>query len=385
MAYCTNCGARLQEGARFCTECGTRIAASFQPAAPEPRPLPYAGEQGFTFREGPSRKHLIVLVIAVTIACLLAVCGLLIGMSGARRSDSAVLGIYLASSMKIQGTEVPLNGETLELQSGGKAVLQILDDVFDARWKLDGEELTITQDGDTFRGTLADGVITIDVAGIAYEFRQGGSMGLVPPVTTAETQPVTVPSSQPTEAEKQPVQSGSWWAGDWYGWWVIYEATGSLKDSEDDFWDCCARIRDYGDGTGYVELWDEDNEEDKCLAKANVVFCPGAGHRGIMKSTSGTFLDAPIGDGTWLVDSGDHTYVKTISDMICISGTYVDPADSESTITYLFFLRPWGTKWDDVKSIKRGTELYKDMMPGLYDWYLAQLEAGAAQAPDKIG
>ena len=26
MAFCTNCGAELPDGAKFCTECGTRIA-----------------------------------------------------------------------------------------------------------------------------------------------------------------------------------------------------------------------------------------------------------------------------------------------------------------------------------------------------------------------
>lgn len=44
MAFCTNCGAPVPDGARFCTKCGAPITAA--PAAPQPKPQqpPYQGQ-----------------------------------------------------------------------------------------------------------------------------------------------------------------------------------------------------------------------------------------------------------------------------------------------------------------------------------------------------
>ena len=39
MAFCPNCGASLEEGAKFCTSCGMSVVPDAQPQ-PEPQPEP---------------------------------------------------------------------------------------------------------------------------------------------------------------------------------------------------------------------------------------------------------------------------------------------------------------------------------------------------------
>ena len=315
MAFCTNCGAELPEGAKFCTECGTKVPDPVNPepmmqepvrGQPEqPRQIPvspvqgiYApppggetgktdpgvktGEPGFTFQNGGKKKNtgLIIGIAVLGIALVAALLFILASLLGGTSAGEDVLGRYEGVRCSIEGVDIGAEDEWIELRSGGKARLYLLGDTYNGKWTLDGENLTITESGDEYFGTLRDGVMTVDFYDMVYIFAKDGAQ--VPDVVT---QPGIMESSVPSDVR--------WWEGDWYGWWILQNGTGSWEEVSGRFWDTCARIWVEDDGTGYIEFWDEDNEAGECFANATVTFTTDGtsaaqGARYAEKAPSGT-------------------------------------------------------------------------------------------------
>ena len=174
-------------------------------------------------------------------------------------------------------------------------------------------------------------------------------------------------------ATAAPVESAySWWNGDWYGWWAVYNAGGEYTDFVDSWSDVCATISVDGD-SGLVDIWDDTCEEGTNLGYIDVAFKPGKTNNGRMLSESGYFLIDDVNSGDWVVDPGDSV-VSRFDQMICIHGTVVEHDNSENWVEYIVFLRPWGMSWEDVRSDACEDMPYSDMMPYYYDeWYVPQM------------
>ena len=281
MAFCTNCGARLEDGASFCTECGTRV--------------------GHTQEQTPRSQY-----------------------------ENTYTGAQTAYST------VP------EHKKGNTVLIVIL-------------------------AVLGIAIIALAAAVLA---------GL-------KNSPAEDRSGTAGSSAAAPVQADySWWAGDWYGWWIVYDADGSWEDLAGSYWDACARIEVDGDN-GTVVIWDEDCAEDEYICKAQVRFEEGLTEAGAMCSVSGSFFGDDIPADEWYVDPGDGTVVN-ISSMFAVYGSFED--EDNGCVEYMVFLRPWGTEWEDVRTGDMSEEIYDDMMPGLYDdWYLPLIRAGVEEAPAVIG
>ena len=176
------------------------------------------------------------------------------------------------------------------------------------------------------------------------------------------------------ELTTTPASSGDalldWWNGEWYGWWKMTGCSGYYEDMEGGWWDICGNIDIGADKTGVVRLWDEDYSRDSLMAKVNVsLSASGTGEHGTMMSEDGQFTDIYLEHADWIVDPGLTEY----ENLIWIDG-YYENGDDE--FYYQIYLRPWGTKWDDVDA---------DAQPRHYeDWYLPLIKAGKSM-PDAIG
>ena len=49
MAFCTNCGAKLADDAKFCTECGTKVESMPSEPAVQPDSAPAAPANDYTY------------------------------------------------------------------------------------------------------------------------------------------------------------------------------------------------------------------------------------------------------------------------------------------------------------------------------------------------
>ena len=223
MKHCTNCGAQIPDGTKFCPECGQPIPAEPAFTAPQPSEPPvqqtyeppvqqtyqaptqtyapptqsggggsYAPPAAPPTQSGgggsyvppaappkapkekkPMSKGLLFGILGVAVVALIAIVIALAG--GGKGKDDPNLGRYNAVSCVYDDIELGADGEWIELKSKGKATLNVMDSEFACEWSLDGETFTLKQSGDSYTGTLKDGVLTVDMEGIVYTFAKEGA------------------------------------------------------------------------------------------------------------------------------------------------------------------------------------------------------------------
>ena len=105
------------------------------------------------------KKTFSILLVAVMLLSMVA--------CGGSGEDDANLGMYKCTKIEAMGMELSPEshlGEsvTLELSKGGKGTMSGLGTVGNLTWKLDGENLEISDGDAVLTGTLKDGVIVLD-------------------------------------------------------------------------------------------------------------------------------------------------------------------------------------------------------------------------------
>ena len=409
MAYCRKCGKLLSDNANHCTVCGapvknqpekfdtgriphvsipahnneaeTRLGHPSQPnhqgyspviplgAHPQPVQPPQPAVQPQRKPKKKKNGALIALYIllGVLIAALLGVGGWFL-LSSAPKDDPA-LGRYDVISCVADGEEVETNGEYVVLRKGGRGSLS-LETLEDATWELDGEDLTIETEADTYSGTLEGDTLTLEVGEKEYTFRKDayeeedadGPGGILRPTETTE----------PTQPR---AQDRTWWEGDWYGWWSVLDGSGEMYLMEQAAWDVCGRIQLNDDGTCSLQIWDTHQGAGQFTWFVEGHFEDGSDDRGVLVSDSGTFRGAELSGIT--VDPTAMPY-GAYADLMYIAGTYTDPENSDNSCTYCIVLRPWGTRWDDLRGGDTTDMPYPDMLPVRYEsWYLPLIREGA--------
>ena len=222
--------------------------------------------------------------------------------------------------------------------------------------------------------------------------------------TDADVQAIlasVMPSDPNADSPNEPVApeaapTGSFWDGDWYGWWCIQDGTGDYEIFNNIAWDLYAQIEDYGDGTGYLTMWDTETSKAYPLVRGYVNLGTGFGENPAMTTELCTFFDggewlpdvvkvASVDFDNWYVDPAFST-VSHFENMIEIESYYEDPSNSDNYFAYYMYLRPWGTDWADVQSGDTSGCIYSDMMPVLYaEWYQPLLALGVTELPDSMG
>ena len=410
-------------------------------------------------------KKIRTSLIAVLVIVLIV--GLFSCIGGGNDKDPN-LGLYNAVSSTYGSFEMSAEGEWIELKSGGKMTMMLMGDEYSGKWELEENELTVTQAGDTYYGTLEDGVIVLDLAGLTYTYEkevteqdkqekndkaatepaaepednsdvqtsgkkayytaisgnvssaemnestinQAGGVKLVfngdgtgsfdmfgqseeitYDDTTITRQGMTMTytvegdylylhvsdaieftmmtkmDALSRSEEELTLDDMGYWEGDYYGWWVIDNVIEGDSSPEGNRWDCCMTLDINADGTGTIIVWDEDYGKSDPIAEATVSVSNYAGVTRIV-SESGQFLGDEVEHADWLFYSDATEYKDTL-------GFTITYDDIGLKMDCYFFLRQWGTIWDDVE---------ESNLPGLYDsWYLPLIKDGVTTAPETVG
>lgn len=157
--FCGNCGIKLDEDARFCPACG----APQQPVQPQ--------QPAYTAPPRKKKGGKLALILIPVALILVAAVVCLVLFTGGDKTDPN-LGKYDAVSCVVSGMELGTDEEWIELKAHGRASLALLGDTYSCRWSLEGEDFTLTQHGDTFTGTLEDGILVLDLDGMLYTYVQ---------------------------------------------------------------------------------------------------------------------------------------------------------------------------------------------------------------------
>jgi hypothetical protein len=441
-------------------------------------------------------RKILSVILVLAMMCSLAACG-----SGGKDLDPN-LGKYIGYQIDIMGWE-PMDsvydgGENyVELKSGGKGTFCLDGSSTKIKWTLDGEDLTMTAEGEDCTGTLKDGMITTDFFGYDFTmtFLKEGVEAPADTATTTETatteaaEPETagevgywkissmddgettmnadelqeydmvyymqleadgtgtmitdesVPlewgdgkmtvtaddgesqeveytldgdeitfsqegmtmvfergdesmmaaaaeTSEETEDTDSSVAAGDYadyWAGDWYGWWIIESGKGDFEDETGFYEDCCATIETYDDNTGHIVAWGESDDEDTGFMTCDVSFGGGVTDAGTMLAESGEIWGGGIIEhADWSADPGAQM-MTDYDHFITIHGEMEDPENDDNSYDYFLYLRPWGMDWEDIREGDTDEMPYTDMMPPHYDdWYMPLVESGETSAPVDI-
>lgn len=268
------------------------------------------------------------------------------------------------------------SGQTyLTLNAGGEGVFCVDGEAAAVEWETSGERLTLTMGSARCEGTIDANTVTIGFfdADIRMSFSRTASAAL-PLLDSLPEQ------AQEPDADAEP-DHAAYWAGDWYGWHIVTDASEELQYLKDTAWDACAHISVRGDA-GVLTVWDTENEPGELLLRASVTFSAGTTGAGRMTADSGTYLDCDLTNGL-SCDPG-ASEVHMFDHMICISGRAED--ENGGWVRFRLYLRPWGTDWEDVRTGDTSGCLYRNMLPPDYDsWYAPLLARGVADMPDSFG
>lgn len=267
--------------------------------------------------------------------------------------DPALFGHYTGTTIDAEGytidmTSVYAGSNYIELSQNGKGKLCLSNHVYEMEWGMNGSDFTLVALGEKSEGTLKNGVILLNYLGMDMELRFEFDANWQAPATMPREAAVT-------EAQK-------WWNGDWYGWWVIDEATGAYAAERGSWWDLCADIYTDEDGRGEMLLWDEEYSRNVPLGLVH--FAVGAD--GIAHSENGEFGVVEVGNA-WHIDPNAYA----LENFIVVEGIH---EDENGGFSYKLYLRPWGQDWSDAEN-----------KPYYYDtWYLPLIESQKPM-PDHIG
>ena len=204
-------------------------------------------------------KKFFAILAALALVVALAACGGGgggAGGGGAAPEKDPNVGMYNCVSVSMGDMELGASGEWIELKDNGQMTIFLMDDPYDLEWSLDGTTFTMIEDGtEVGSGTLSDGTLSVDLAGVDCIFVLEGSPA---EAEWAAAAPATGGASGGGDAAV--------YEGQWYGWWAIFNPVG-INAEDGDWYDVCAEVTDLGDGSAEMVIWDENLPKDDPLAE----------------------------------------------------------------------------------------------------------------------
>lgn len=230
--------------------------------------------------------------------------------------------------------------------------------------------------------TVVTGLLTLSLIACSKNDAETNSQ-TNEPTETASSEIGSEEAPETVEDTTSPIQK--FWAGDWFGYMWIDSADGGLAEWENCYWDAMATIDVDENGNADMLFWYESLSRENPAGHVQLTISEssGSGEMGAAISESGwIFVDSDTGNGDvkhadWIIDPmTDVTSKKFGNDMIHFYGEYVE---GDGSLSYHYYLRKWGTYWDDVAADE------DELTPRGYEmWYKPLIDDGYAM-PNNIG
>lgn len=297
-------------------------------------------------------KKIFFLIYALLLSAVLTAC--------AAPAPDVNAGVYTCVELSDGEESYPAGeiypvGCSLELMSGGEAVLSINGSPIAASWQLDGEKLSLDAAGLIYGGSLSEGCIQIELAeGLLHSFLLSG----------AEMEEKGIDGQADREHEARGMEL--------YGFWRVHEAEGDWAQLSGQSFDLFGRVEPGEDGMSSLVLWDERLSYAEPMARLELSTPFGEEGLDTAELTGGWFWLMEVDGGSWSFSSA----APDIPGLI-----YLDKAQyksEEGSFSFSLCLRPWAWLWDDVAAAD------PSMLPyWYYDWYLPLVE-NSGSMPDSF-
>ena len=294
MAFCSNCGNRLADNAKFCANCGAKIVA----AAPEQPAAPAQKQQGG--KKGSGKIVLIVIAAVVAMALLVTGAALVVFnfMGKDKVPSDPNAGVYQAVHADMWGVQTDVSGIwekgfSIELMDKGKCKLSVDGKTSNGKWTLDGERFTVSGGGFDSSGTLKDGVLTLENVmdmGLTLTFLRDGAQQ---PGTASNVPGVPGVTGVPGAAAEN---SGlmEQWNGTWYGVFQVVESNGEFAAVPFGSYDAYLLVKLNQNGEGTFEVYIDGAEQGPFAA----AYCTA--NENALVATQGSVAGYEMNAGNWM-------------------------------------------------------------------------------------
>ena len=279
-------------------------------------------------------------------------------------TDASEAGYYKFSTGNVDASELGFDGLDLKPDGTGAFVMSGIGlPIVWSEGKISFAGTDVSAEDEAIPFTVSGDTLTISYGDDYLDF--GRDPAGAPEYTLLDEEFFGEIDPDPLTALQQ-----EWWAGDWYGWWIILDSEGYWADYDGDWWDCAAKISFDEDDEVLLEIWDEDGSYDEGLMlMIYAILGEGSTDAGSLTCDQGMFWDYELGYADVIIDPGESV-VSDFDHMIEITGHYIDP-ENDGSFDFAIYLRPWGMDWEDVR------EYDENDLPYAYDeWYLPLIRKG---------
>ena len=157
----------------------------------------------------------------------------------------------------------------------------------------------------------------------------------------ASSAPASSPSNSTNNNDEVEVEAiGELGDSEWYGWWMVTDATGEFEEYDGAYFDCCANFEPTSEGYTLMSIWDEvyTDYNNNCIGEIYLEYYEDLGY----SSVEGFFL---TGD-----DIASDGQVMVIPEAAGVENAlYITiPIETEDGgFTAELFLTEWGYEWDE--------------------------------------
>ena len=127
---------------------------------------------------------------------------------------------------------------------------------------------------------------------------------------------------------------------EWYGWWMVTDATGDFEEYDGAYFDCCVNFEPTSEGYTLMSIWDEvyTDYNENCIGEIYLEHYEDLGY----SSVGGYFLT-----GDDIASDGQVTVIPDITEIENTLFTTIPVEAENGGFTATLFLTEWGYEWDE--------------------------------------
>lgn len=312
-------------------------------------------------------KKLLAVLLSVLLLFSCAACG--------NKEDESLYGNWKLHAMDYDGVtlladELMEGDNYMELKKGGSVNFCLNSEPLNLRWKSEGESITLTAADGDMKGSVRNGIMTLDVSGTTLYYVQDGAdasslkaitldemfNGVIDDVLYDVTEPAPEDVVYPSEPEPNPIQEQ--WNGWWYGGIDIWQCTGDYEWLNGYTFDVVMFVDLDDSNIGTIELYEPYGQITADTKDHSFAYLQAHGDESYLYGDSGECFGDEIHANDW-------KFARNLSnpDRLEVGSSFT--SDNGSVFGYTMTLNAWGSTWDGEDNYTRNLPHFQEYLDAL--------------------